>query len=65
MARFFLIRSIQIVSKCDGLSGDGEGVKMGRLLVRYQKVKAITQCLYAPVTKFMNISTQLFRIIVS
>ena len=53
------------MSKCDGLSGDGEGVKMGRLLVRYQKVKAITQCLYAPVTKFMNISTQLFRIIVS
>ncbi len=56
MARLSLITSIQIVSKYDGLSGDGEGVKMGRLLVRFQKVKVITQCLYAPVTKFMNIS---------
>ena len=59
------MRSIQIMSKHNGLSGDGECIKMERLLVRYQKVKAITQCLYAPVTKFMNISTQLFRIIVS
>lgn len=56
MARLSLITSIQIVSKYDGLSGDGEGLKMGRLLVRFQKVKVITQCLYAPVTKFMNIS---------